>query len=64
MAQTPFDVLMDAAQVYVVSRCVNAVAEARIADALDDAPRTAEQLAAATRTHADALSRILRVLSS
>jgi hypothetical protein len=64
MAQTPFDVLMDAAQVYVVSRCVNAVAEARIADALDDAPRTAKQLAAATRTHADALSRILRVLSS
>jgi hypothetical protein len=64
MGQTPFDILVDAAQAHVVSRCVNAVAEAGIADALDDAPRTPEQLAAATSTHAGALSRVLRVLSS
>jgi hypothetical protein len=62
MAQTPFNVLTKVAQGFVASSCVYAVAQAGIADALDDTPRTAQDLAAATGTHAGALKRILRVL--
>jgi hypothetical protein len=62
MAQTPFDVLTKVAQGFVASSCVYAVTQAGIADALNDTPRTAQDLAAATGTHAGALSRILRVL--
>ena len=64
MAQSPFDILTETSSGYVVSRCLNAVAEAGISDALGDAPQTPEYLAAATGTHAGALGRILRLLSS
>jgi O-methyltransferase domain len=62
MAQTPFDVLSKAGQAFIVSSCVYAVAQAGIADALSDSPKSAQDLADATRTHAGALRRILRVL--
>jgi hypothetical protein len=62
MGQTPFDVLSKAAQGFVASSCVYAVAHARIADALGDTPKSAQDLAAATGTHPGALARILRVL--
>jgi hypothetical protein len=45
-------------------RCLHAVAELGIADALGDSPRTAEELAKDTGTHAGALARTLRVLSA
>jgi hypothetical protein len=64
MAQTPFEILTGAGSAYVLSSCMNAVAELRIADALDDEPRNPGDLAAATGTDAGALSRILRLLSS
>lgn len=63
MAQNPFEVLNDAASGFIISRCLNAVAEAGIADALGDAPQTPEDLAAATGTNAGALGRILRLLA-
>ena len=63
MSQTPFDVLTDVAQGFVASSALGAVAEAGVADALGDTPKTAQELAAATGTHAGALARILRVLS-
>jgi hypothetical protein len=61
MAQTPFDVLSKAGQAFIVSSCVYAVAKAGIADALSDSPKSAQDLADATGTHAGALRRILRV---
>jgi len=64
MAQTPFTTLIDATQGFVVTSRVCAVAQAGIADALDDGPKTALDLATATGTHAGALGRILRVLCS
>jgi len=64
MAKTPFSTLTDAYYGFVVSSSVHAVAHAGIADALGDTPKTAQALAAATGTHAGALSRILRVLCS
>jgi hypothetical protein len=62
MGQTPFDVLSKAAQGFVVSSGLYAVAQAGIADALGDTPKSAQDLAAATGTHPGALGRILRVL--
>jgi len=64
MVQTPFEIVAEAGSAYVVSSCLSAVAELGIADALDDAPRAPQDLAAVTGTHAGALSRILRLLSS
>lgn len=47
-----------------VSRCVYAIAKLGIADLLMDGPKTAEELAAATGTHAPSLFRVLRALAS
>ena len=49
---------------YVVSRCVYYAAELGIADLLRDGPRSAADLAAETKTDADALYRTLRALAS
>lgn len=49
---------------YWISQAIYAAAKFGIADLLAAAPRTAEQLAAATSTNADALYRLLRALAS
>lgn len=49
---------------YAISRCVYCIAKLGIADLLRDGPRSAEELAAATHTNADALQRTLRALAS
>lgn len=46
-----------------VSRCLHAVAELGLADVIGDGSKTAEELAAATGTHPEALRRLLRMLS-
>ena len=48
----------------VLSRCLHAVANLGVADALDDTPQSAERLAAATGSHAEALARALRLLAA
>jgi hypothetical protein len=47
-----------------IGRCIEVIAEAGIADALGNEPRTAAELAAATHCHADSLDRMLRLLAS
>jgi len=47
-----------------MSRLVHLVATLKLADHLADGPRTAEQLAPLTGTHAPTLHRILRTLAS
>jgi hypothetical protein len=47
-----------------VSRAISVAAELGIADALKDAPKHVEELAAATSTHAPSLYRMLRALAS
>jgi hypothetical protein len=64
MPQNAFDVVLNANNGFLLSSCLYAVAQAGIADALGDIPKTAQDLATATGTHAGALSRILRVLCS
>ena len=62
--ETPFVSLMTLANVFAVARCLHAIADAGVADALEDAPAPATTLAAATGTHPEALDRVLRLLSA
>jgi hypothetical protein len=58
----PAESILGLATAYWASRCLHVIAEAGIADALDDVPQTAAELAVRTGTNADALHRILRPL--
>ena len=49
---------------HVVARCVHVVAELGVADALGDEPADAATLAARTQADADALHRMMRLLSA
>jgi O-methyltransferase domain len=56
--------LLDIAGGYPLSRCLHVVADLGVADALDETPSTAADLAAAVGAHPDALGRVLRLLSA
>ena len=56
----PADDLLRISMSHGLPRCFHAVAELGIADALRESPRSAEELATDTRTHAGALARTLR----
>ena len=55
--------LRDVASGYALSKALYAVAEARVADYLDDAPVAVTELARRTGSHEDALYRMMRVLA-
>ena len=61
---TPFATLLQITGGYCLSRCLHVVADLGVADALDETPRTAAQLAAAIGARPDALHRVLRLLAS
>ena len=61
-AAIPF--VRDLVNSHVLARCLHVVAEFGVADALDDAPATAAELAGRTGANADALHRILRLLAA
>jgi O-methyltransferase len=60
---TPVETLMQIAGGYSLSRCLHVVADLGVADALGDSPQTAATLAKSTGANADALNRVLRLLS-
>ena len=60
----PAEDLLRISMSHALPRCLHAVAELNVADALGDSPRTAADLARDTRTDPDALARVLRVLSA
>src|SRR6187551_988593 len=60
----PADDLLRISMSHGLPRCLHAVAELGIADALDESPRTAEEIARDTGAHAGALARTLRLLST
>jgi hypothetical protein len=67
MCETPpreFRELLAVVRGYQRSRAVTVAAERGIADMLRDGPRSAEELATATGTHAPELYRLLRALAS
>ncbi|MGH3086870.1 MAG: methyltransferase, partial [Rubrobacteraceae bacterium] len=49
---------------YCLSRCLHIVADLGVADAMDDSPKTAAELAESVGASPDALSRMLRLLAS
>ena len=61
---TPFDTLLQLSGGSVLPRCLHAVANLGIADALGDRPQAAAALAAATGAHPASLDRVLRLLST
>jgi hypothetical protein len=60
----PFATLLQIAGGYCVPRCLHIVADVGVADALDDTPQTAAELAASVGAHPDALGRALRLLAA
>ncbi len=60
----PFDTLIMMAGGACLPRCLHAVADLGVADALDEEPKTAEQLAKSVGAHPASLARVLRLLSS
>ena len=64
VASNPVETLLQLAGGYYVARCLHAVANLGVADALDDTPQTAAALAQETGADAEALNRVLRLLSA
>jgi len=60
---TPVETLMQIAGGYSLSRCLHVVADLGVADAMGDSPQTAAALAKSSGSNADALNRVLRLLS-
>lgn len=60
----PAALLHEIARGYFLPRCLHAIAELGVADALDENPRTTSELAAAVNAHPDALARVLRLLAA
>jgi predicted transcriptional regulator len=57
-------VLQQLIQGFQVTQCIYVAAKLGIADLLKDGPRSSEELAQATDTHAASLYRVLRLLSA
>lgn len=55
--------IMQLATSHYSARCLHVVAEARIADHVDDTPKSAARIASSAGVNADALERMLRLLS-
>jgi hypothetical protein len=64
MPKSPADTLMEISMGFSLPRTLHVVAELGVADALRETPLSADALAAATGTNAEALNRALRVLSA
>lgn len=64
MATTPHETVMQMSAAWLLSRSLHVVADLGVADALDESPRTAADLAQATGAHPQALERTLRLLST
>ena len=62
-AMPPHAQLVQMGTAYLVSRLVYVAAQLKLADLLAEGPRTAEQLAQTTATHAPSLYRIMRTLA-
>ena len=60
----PFATVVGMAGGYCLPRCLHVVADLGVADALDETPRTADDLAGSVGAHPEALGRVLRLLSA
>jgi hypothetical protein len=62
--KNPAVTLAEVSLSYAVPRCLHVIAELGVADALEDQPRTAAELAASTGANAEAIARALRLVSA
>jgi hypothetical protein len=62
--KNPAEILLELSMIHSVPRCLHEVADLGVADVLDEIPKTAADLAAATGANANALGRALRLLAS
>ena len=60
----PFDTLQQMAAGYCLPRCLHMVANLGVADALEETPQTASDLATSVGAHPEALGRVLRLLAA
>jgi hypothetical protein len=60
----PAQTLWGLINTHSIARCIHVLAEAGVADAVSDRPRSVAELAAATGLNADALGRMLRLVSA
>jgi len=60
----PAQILTDLTNAHVVTRCLHVLADFGVADALDEEPATAAELAARTGMNTDALERMLRLVAA
>ena len=60
----PITTILQVSAGAVLPRCLHAVANLGVADAIDDMPMSADAIAAATGTHPEALTRALRLLAA
>ncbi|HUP11433.1 MAG TPA: methyltransferase, partial [Niastella sp.] len=58
----PFETIQQIAGGYCLPRCLHVVTELGVADALNDTPQTAHELAGKVSCNSDALARVLRLL--
>ena len=64
MQSDPVSTVLQIAGGHCLPRCLHVVADLGVADALDETPRTAAQLAASVGADPDALGRVLRLLAA
>jgi len=64
MNNTPLETLVELSMTACLPRCLHVVADVGVADALGDSPLTAVEMAAASGANAEALQRMLRLLSA
>lgn len=64
MEHDPVSTVLQMAGGHCLPRCLHVIADLGVADALDETPRTAAQLAASVGAQPDALGRVLRLLAA
>ena len=64
MESDPVSTVLQMAGGYCLPRCLHVAADLGVADALDETPRTADELAASVGADPDALGRVLRLLAA
>src|SRR5258707_392755 len=60
----PFAMLQQISAGYILPRCLHVVADLGVADALDETPRTAAELAMVVSAHPGALGRVMSLLAA
>jgi len=64
LESNPFKTVQELTGGYIAPRCLHIVADMGIADALDETPRTAAEIAPLVGAHPDALGRVMSILAA